>query len=78
MPAYKPDQRHLSHRGRSFHFVSYEGRPANPKKELAAVGPAWFLMGPAKRWRVMSQVDDQSETEIERRLIAWLDSHVFA
>ena len=39
MSTYKVDQRHLNHRGRLFHFVSYEGQPANPKKEEAAVEP---------------------------------------
>lgn len=78
MPAYKPDQRHLVHRGRQFHFVSYEGRPANPKKNEAAEAAAWFLMGPARRWPVMPQVPDQPASETDRRLIAWLESHVFA
>jgi hypothetical protein len=78
MSAYKSEQRRLSHRGRMFHFVSYEGRPANAKKNERAEAPAWFLMGPARRWRVMPQVVDQPEAETETRLIAWLERNVFS
>jgi hypothetical protein len=78
MTTYKIDQRHLNHRGRVFHFVSYEGQPANPKREEAAVEPTWFLMGPGRRWSVMPQQAAQASDEVDRRLIAWLDEHLDA
>jgi len=78
MSTYKIDQRHLNHRGRVFHFVSYEGQPANPKREEAAVEPTWFLMGPGRRWSVMPQQVAQASEEVDRCLIAWLDEHLDA
>jgi len=78
MSTYKIDQRHLNHRGRVFHFVSYEGQPANPKREEAAVEPAWFLMGPGRRWQVMAQEHEQAPEETDRCLLAWLDQHLDA
>ena len=55
MSTYKILQRHLSHRGRSFHFVSYEGHPANPAKQINAAPPTWFLIASGKRWEVMTE-----------------------
>jgi hypothetical protein len=78
MSTYKIDQRHLNHRGRVFHFVSYEGQPANPKREEAAVEPTWFLMGPGRRWSVMPQQVAQDSEDVDRCLIAWLDEHLDA
>jgi hypothetical protein len=76
MSNYKVDQRHLNHHGRVFHFVSYEGQPANPRREEAAVEPTWFLMGPARRWAVMPQQVLQPAEDVDRCLIAWLDEHL--
>lgn len=76
MSSYKIEQRRLSHSGRTFHFVSYEGQPANPKRDEAAVEPTWFLMGPGRRWSVMPQQATQSEEDVDRCLLAWLDEHL--
>ena len=76
--AYKTDQHRLVHRGRSFHFVSYEGVLANPSKELIATPATWFLMNGGKRWAVMPQVLDQEATDLDTHLGLWLDEHVFA
>ena len=38
MSAFKSQQRHLTIGGRSFHFVSYEGVPANPRAWLVSTG----------------------------------------
>ena len=59
MSTYKVDQRHLNHNGRVFHFVSYEGQPANLKKEEAAVEPSWTATTPSRfgsRWRSTTRV----------------------
>ena len=77
MSSYKMEQRRLVHRGREFHFVSYEGHLANPVKEVLAMPPTWFLMQGGKRWPVMPQLRDQQPDEVERGLISWLESHVF-
>lgn len=71
-------QRHLTHRGRRFHFVSYEGQLGNPGRRLAPVAPAWFLMSAGKRWEVMPHDPEQQPDELDRLLTEWLESHVFA
>lgn len=77
MASYKTDQRHVMHRGRSFHFVSYEARVANPGRGLAALPAMWFLMCAGKRWAVMPHVEGQDEEELDHYLITWLNQHVF-
>ncbi len=77
MSSYKTDQRQLVHRGRQFHFVSYDGTPANPRLAQDATQPAWYLMSAGKRWPVMPQVADLSEAALDRALLEWLDAHVF-
>jgi hypothetical protein len=72
------EQRRITHRGRTFHFVSYEGQPANPKRQQEATGPAWFLMLAGKRWEVMPHIQDQDEDELTRLFTEWLDEHAFA
>ena len=78
MAAYRNEQRRLHHRGRTFHFVSYEGKPANTKRLELATEPAWFLMQGGKRWEVMPYVEGQTEAELDSQLTAGLDEHVFA
>jgi len=77
MSTYKILQRHLSHRGRSFHFVSYEGHPANPAKQINAAPPTWFLIASGKRWEVMATDPAQTAEQCDRRFMAWLDENVF-
>lgn len=72
------EQVRLVHRGRQFHFVSYEGRPGNPKKNQPATGPAWFLMSAGTRWEVMPHQPYQEPEELNRQFTAWLEQHVFA
>ena len=71
------EQRRLQHRGREFHFVSYDGIPANPKRAQSATGPAWWLMSAGTRWEVMPFDRERDEAEVDRALTAWLDEHVF-
>jgi hypothetical protein len=70
--SHKPEQRHLFVRGRDFHFVTYDGQPANERRGEAAVPPMWFLMGPAKRWPVMPHVVGQSDEDVEKAMMSWL------
>jgi hypothetical protein len=78
MSSYKVEQHRLTHRGRGFHFVSYEGAPANLAKQLAAVEPTWFMMCAGKRWAVMPHRVGQDPAELDRLFVEWLDGHVFA
>lgn len=76
MSAYKTDQRRLLHRGREFHFVSYEGQHANPARGIEETPANWCLMIAGKRWEVMPQVAEQEPGELEEQLHAWLDENL--
>lgn len=76
MTCYKTAQRFVVHRGRTFHFVSYEGHGANEARAILAVPATWFLMSAGKRFAVMPQeLIDEDETE--KAMIRWLDEHIF-
>ena len=73
MGGYKVQQRQLVHRGRVFHFVSYDGQRANVARGLPASDATWFLMSAGTRWEVAPQVAGEEEGELYVRLIEWLD-----
>jgi hypothetical protein len=77
MGKYTVEQHRITHRGREFHFVSYEGQPANEKRKQPAVEPAWFLMNSGKRWQVMPHQPGQDDAELERKFTEWLETNVF-
>lgn len=77
MGGYKTEQRRVLHRGREFHFVSYDGVAMNPRLGTDGSPATWCLMRSGKRWEVMPHIADQSEAELEHRLHAWLEAHVF-
>ena len=77
MSKVKTEQRRLEHRGRHFHFVSYEGQAGNPSRLLPATEPSWFLMCAGKRWQALPHQDGQDPVELDRLLAVWLDEHVF-
>ena len=33
----------------------------------------WYLMGPGRRWPVMPHVPGQTEDEVDRGLVGWLE-----
>ena len=71
------EQRRLLYRGREFHFVSYDGVPANPKRAVPATAPAWWLMSGGTRWEVMPFQPGQTPQELDREFTAWLDANAF-
>lgn len=71
------EQRRLRYRGREFHFVSYDGLPANAKRAQAATAPAWWLMSAGTRWEVMPFHPGRDAAELDRAFMAWLDTHAF-
>lgn len=77
MGSYKTDQHHVVHRGRSFHFVSYEAKLANPRTGEVATGPTWCLMSAGKRWPVRLQVAGEDPEALVTSLTTWLDHNVF-
>lgn len=77
LTSYKIEQRRLTHRGREFHFVSYEGRLANERRSETALPPMWYLMSSGKRLEVMPQTPGQDEIALDLALVRWLDQNVF-
>jgi hypothetical protein len=75
--AYKTQQHRFAHRGRTFHFVSYEGQAADVKRQTDAAPPMWYLMLDGKRWAVLEQSGADQLTELEPLFADWLDAHVF-
>jgi hypothetical protein len=75
---YRVEQRRITHRGRTFHFVSYEGQPGNEARNQPATVAAWFLVSGGYRREVMPQQPDQDVEELDRMLAEWLETHVFA
>ena len=71
------EQRRVQYRGREFHFVSYDGVPANVKREQPATMPAWWLMSGGARWEVMPFHPGRDAAELDREFTTWLDVHVF-
>jgi hypothetical protein len=65
------------YRGREFHFVSYDGLPANPKASQPVTSPAWFLMGAGTRWEVFPFHPGQPAEDLDRQFTQWLEAHVF-
>lgn len=74
--AYKTQQHRFVHRGRTFHFVSYEGQAADAKRQTPAVPPTWYVMLGGKRWAVAEQAGEQDLPALERQFGEWLDTHV--
>ena len=74
--SYKVEQRHLTFRGRQFHFVSYEGRPANERRGEQAEPPMWCLMNEGKRHPVMPQVLGQEPAEVDQALLTWVQEQI--
>ena len=72
MSTHKVEQRHLRYREREFHFVSYEGQPANERRQEAAVPPMWYLMNEGKRWPVMPHVPGQDPEQLDQALLRWV------
>jgi hypothetical protein len=78
MSAYKTQQHRLVHRGRPFHFVSYEGQAADLKRQTPAVPPTWYIMLGGKRWAVMAQAGEVEPAALESQFVQWLEEHVFS
>jgi hypothetical protein len=77
MSSYKTQQHRLVHRGRTFHFVSYEGQAADEKHQQAAQPASWYLMLAGKRWMVSPQAATIDPAELDRQFASWLEAHVF-
>jgi hypothetical protein len=75
---YKTQQHRLVRAGRTFHFVSYEGQPADLKRQQAETPDSWYLMLAGKRWIVIPQIGETAAADLDRLFGEWLESHVFS
>lgn len=71
------EQRRLQYRGREFHFVSFDGTPADMRRGRPATPPAWWLMSAGTRWEVMPFEPGQDPVDLDRAFTDWLETHVF-
>jgi hypothetical protein len=78
MSGYKTQQLRIVRRGQSFHFVSYEGQPADLKRQQDGIPAAWYLMLSGKRWMVIPELAETTPAELDRQLGEWLDARVFS
>lgn len=77
MSTFKSQQRRLTIRGRAFHFVSYEGHPANPKRGEDAAPAMWYLMVEGRRCPVFPCDADRSEIQLDAALSDWALDNAF-
>lgn len=70
------EQRRLTHRGRSFLFVSYEAEDADAKRP--ARPETWWLVSSGNRWPAIPVTREQPAPELDAQLVEWLESFVFA
>ncbi len=75
--SYKVEQRRLNHRGREFHFVSYDAQVANERRGVLATPPMWYLMNEGKRRPVLPHVPGQELGELDGALLRWVDEQIF-
>lgn len=78
MAAFRNEHRRFTHRGRAFHFVSYDAQPGNPNKGIDAMPATWYLLNAGNRWPAIPLEPGQPEEELDARLTEWLESEVFA
>ncbi|MGQ0640669.1 MAG: hypothetical protein ACT4P6_07845 [Gemmatimonadaceae bacterium] len=78
MSPHKVEQRRLTHRGRVFHFVAYEGVPANERRGQLAVPPMWHLMNEGSRRPVMEHLLGQELADLDAALLHWVEETIYA
>ena len=71
MSHFKPQQRHIEIDGRRLHFVSYEEREANARREEEACPAMWFLMAGAHRCPALPYDADQPLEAVDEELRSW-------
>ncbi len=75
MASFKPQQRHLSIQGRSFHFVSYEGKAANSRGPEPAEPPMWYLMVEGHRCPAIPCDPAVTPEDLDAALATWVAGH---
>ncbi len=75
---YRVEHRHIKHREREFHFVSYEGQRANATRNEIGTDDAWFLVNDGYRLEAMPQELGQAPDETDRLLVEWIETQLLA
>ena len=78
MATFRHEQHRVTHRGRAFHFVSYEATEAHAGKKIEARPDTWFLVSSGNRWPAIPHVPGVALPDLEAQLVAWLEATVFA
>jgi hypothetical protein len=73
---YKVQQRQIVHRGRVFHFVSYENPRTQAVPDELSSSATWFLMSAGTRWGVRPQIAGEEPEDTDRRLVEWLEERI--
>lgn len=71
----KPQQRHLTIRGRALHFVSYEGSRGNPQRAQLPYPAMWYLMVEGRRCPVFPCDTSLTPADLDAALVAWADDN---
>ena len=71
----KPQQRHLTIRGRPLHFVSYEGSRGNPQRAQLPYPAMWDLMVEGRRCPVFPCDASLTPADLDAALVAWADDN---
>lgn len=72
MSAFKPQQRRITIQGRPFHFVSYEGQPANATRGVPCLPAMWYLMVEGRRCPVFPFDPEVPAEAIDGLLSKWV------
>jgi len=78
MSSFKSQQCRLTIRERSFHFVSYEGRPANVAKNEIAMPSMWYMMAAGRRFPTIVCSPEHTVADVERILTSWALANAIA
>lgn len=75
MSAFKPLQRHLTIRGRDFHFVSYQGSSGNPQRAQLPFPAMWYLMLEGRRCPVFPCDEALTLPQVDETLLEWAEDN---
>jgi hypothetical protein len=75
MTAFKSQQRHLTIRGQTFHFVSRKGRMANHRRDQLGYPAMWYLIVDGRRCPVLPCDSSQSLLELDVALRDWAEDN---
>ena len=75
MSGFQPQQRHLTIRGRAFHFVSYEGSTGSSRRAQLPYPSMWYLMVEGRRCVVFPCDAGVPLPQLDAALTAWVEDN---